>query len=349
MATIALKASQQDRAEAGVEGFRRDLGPFVVAADMSRMAMIFTDCGAPDHPIIFANDAFLALTGYGREEVLGQKFAFLMARGDNPVALAHVKAAFAGENGGHFEMRDRRKDASLFWAAVFTHPVLDATGEIVEHFVSFVDLTDHKREAEHLRFLLGELNHRTQNTLATVQALARQTLRGVEDKAAVETFEGRLLALSKAHGLLGRHNWNSVTLRDVLDQILEPFGLNATPTGRFSLQGDRVPLAQKASLTLAMVFHELATNAAKYGALAPGKGRVEISWRVERTTGGDRLFFRWEETGGARVAQPVHKGFGSRLIEGGLAKDLGGDVHIAYDPAGLICRIAMPLEPAASP
>lgn len=345
MSTIALKSAAQTLAEAAVERLRLNLGPFVVAAETTRMAMVFTDATIAGHPIVFANNAFQKLAGYAREEILGQPFNFLMARGDNEHALAQVQAAFAGESEGHLEMRDRRKDGTLFWAAVFTHPVRDAAGKIVNHFASFVDLTDHKREAEHLRFLLDELNHRTQNTLVTVQAIALQTLRGVADKAAVETFEGRLLALSKAHALLGRHNWDAVTLRDVLDRILEPFGLSDAPLSRVSLKGGRIPLTPKAALTLAMVFHELATNAAKHGALAKDKGHIDIVWRTEETPGGERLFLRWEEAGGPPIMPPDAKGFGSRLIEGGLARELNGDVHIAYEPSGLICRIAMPLSP----
>jgi len=331
----------------GLERFRQNLGPFVMAAETTRMAMLFTDALVGGHPIIFANDAFLKLTGYARDDVLGQPFKFLMARGDNPLALAQVEAAFNGESGGHFEMRDRRKDGSQFWAAVFIHPVPDTAGKIHDHFVSFVDLTDHKREAEHLRFLLDELNHRTQNTLATVQAIAVQTLRGVADQEVVETFEGRILALAKAHRLLGHHNWDAVTLRDVIERILEPFGVRDSASARFSIEGPMVRLAPKAALTLAMVFHELASNAAKHGALSRACGRIAVTWRTEAAPGGDRMMLRWQETGGPPVAPPVHKGFGSRLIEGGLAQDLNGDVHVAYERAGLVCRIGMPLLPVA--
>ena len=148
----------------------------------------------------------------------------------------------------------------MFWAAFFTSPIRDKTGDVVQHFVSVVDLTKHKQGEDRLRFLLAELNHRTQNTLATVQAIAVQTLRGAADKEVVDTFEGRILALSKAHSLLGRKDWERVSLRDVIDQILQPFGLNDRRVARFSVGGEDVRLQPKAALTLAMVFHELATN-----------------------------------------------------------------------------------------
>jgi two-component sensor histidine kinase len=114
----------------------------------------------------------------------------------------------------------------------------------VQHFASFVDLSKHKQEEDRLRFLLGELNHRTQNTLATVQAIAVQTLRGAANKEVVDAFEGRILALSKAHSLLGRKHWETVSLRDVIDQILQPFGLNDRRVAHFSVEGRRSPATE---------------------------------------------------------------------------------------------------------
>ena len=172
-----------------------------------------------------------------------------------------------------------------------------------------------------------------------------QTLHGVADKEVVDAFEGRILALSKAHTLLGRKLWKSVGLRDLIDQILEPFGLNDRRARHFTIKGDDVPVQPKAALTLAMVFHELATNAAKYGALSNGAaGKIDITWQVEPTPQGDRMRLRWQESGGPPVKPPGRKGFGSRLIEGGLAQDLDGEVHLDYDPAGLVCQITMPVR-----
>ena len=179
----------------------------------------------------------MLLTGYDREEVLGQSFNFLMARPTDPEALAQAEVAFAGKAESDFEIGFRRKDGSMFWATVFVSPVRDKTGDVVEHFASFVDPTRHRQENDHLRFLLDELNHRTQNTLATVQAIAVQTLRGAADKEAVGAFEGRILALSKAHGLLGSKDWEAVSLRDGIYRILQPFGLNDRRVTRSRLRG----------------------------------------------------------------------------------------------------------------
>jgi PAS domain S-box-containing protein len=339
------KSVEQKVAEAEVEGFRKDLGPFVVAAETTRMPMVFTDAKEFENPIIFANESLLSLFGYDREEVLGQNFNFLMARAADPESLTQIEGTFAGKSANDPQIRYRRKDGSIFWAAIYISPVRDKSGEIVQHFVSLIDLTKHKQEEDRLRFLLDELDHRTQNTLATVQAIAVQTLRGVADAEAVDTFEGRILALSAAHGLLGRENRQGVSLRDVIHQILQPFGLNDQRVARFSTSGDDVRLQSKAAVTLAMVFHELATNAAKHGALSnDAAGQIDIAWQIEPTPPGERMRLRWKESGGPPVKPPGRSGFGSRLIEQGLARDLDGEVHLDYEPAGVVCQIVMPVR-----
>jgi PAS domain S-box-containing protein len=339
------KSKEQRAAESEVESFRKELGPFVVAAETTRMAMMFSDAKEANHPIIFANDSFLSLAGYVREEVLGKSFDFLMGRPADPETLAQIEAAFAGGLKNEFELCFRRKNGSIFWAAAFISPILDKTGDVVQHFVSFVDLSKHKQEEDRLRFLLAELNHRTQNTLATVQAIAVQTLRGAANKDVVDAFEGRIMALSKAHSLLGRKHWETVSLRDVIDQILQPFGLNDLQAARFSVEGDHVRLQPKAALTLAMLFHELATNAAKHGALSnDAAGKIDIAWQLDPTPQDDRMRLRWHESGGPPVTPSLRKGFGSRLIEGGLAQDLGGEVRLDYEPSGVVCQIIMPVR-----
>jgi PAS domain S-box-containing protein len=348
MPRIASKSPRQRTAEAEVDGFRQDLGPFVVAAQTTRMPMVFTDAKAAGHPIIFANDSILALTGYAREEMLGQRFDFLSAQsagGD----LAQIKDAFAEGSEDDTESYYRRKNGGAFRAALFISPVRDKAGDLVQHFISLVDLSRHEREEERLRFLLDELNHRCQNTLATVQSIARQTLRGQVDDDAVDAFERRILALAKAHGLLGRENWDAVPLRDVLDEILRPITSDGPPDPRHpahvSLAGPDIRLPPKAALTLALVLHEMATNAKRHGALSNGgDGQVDVAWRIVATAEGERMRFQWRESGGPPVAFPTKKGFGARLLENGLAQELRGEVSLEYAPAGIVCTIVMPVS-----
>ena len=313
LATVE-KSTEQKGAEAEVESFRKDLGPFVVAAETTRMAMVFTDARESGNPIIFANDSFLALTGYGREELLGRSIHFLVDGGAAPQTRAQVDAVFGDRADSSADICCRRKDGGTFWAAIFGNPVRDKTGEVVQHFASFVDISKHKEAEERLRFLLDELNHRTQNTLATVQAIALQTLRGHAAKQVVDDFEGRILALSKAHSLLGRETWTAVSLRDLLDQVLLPFGLANREIVRFSIEGPPVRLQPKTALALAMVFHELATNAAKHGALSKSTtGKIGISWLIEPTPQGERMRLRWQERGGPPVAPPTRTGLAQEL------------------------------------
>lgn len=346
MADDGGPAEQQKSAEAKVEKVQQQLGPFVVAAETTRMAMVFTDAKAPGRPIIFANDSFLALTGYARPEVLGQSFNFVMAPGTGADTLARIEAAFSDSSDVEPEVRYRRKDGGEFWASVFVSPVRDAQGDIVQHFASLMDLTPHRREQQRLKSLLSELNHRTQNTLATVLAIVGQTLRGVADTPTIDLLEGRILALSRAHILLGAENWDQVSLRGVLTEVLQPFGLNDRRRDRFMIEGDDARLRPKALVTLATLFHELATNAVKHGSLSEdGQGTVGIAWQVEATARGDELSIRWTESGGPPVVEPTRKGFGSRFIAG-LAKDLGGDVRWRFLPRGLGCEIVMPVPRA---
>jgi PAS domain S-box-containing protein len=347
MPTEDDKSGEQKSAEGEVEGFKQRLGPFVVAAETTRMPMVFTDARESNNPIIFANDSMLALTGYSRDEMLARSLDFLAACGADPEAMAAINTGFDAEAGEEREISCRRKDGSVFWASVWFSPVRGVDGKVGQHFLSFVDLTKHKRQAEHLHFLLDELNHRTQNTLATVLAIAGQTLRGSLAETVVDLFEGRVLALSRAQSLLGRKDWDDVGLLDLIEVILEPFGLQDSQAARFSIRGATVRLLPKVSLTLAIAFHELATNSEKYGALSDeAAGQVNIDWQTEMADGGERLRLCWHEVGGPAVTPPSHRGFGWRLIERGLPQELDGEVHLDYRPEGLVCQILMPLPGA---
>lgn len=308
------------------------------------MPLVFTDAKDGFNRVVFVNDSFLALTRFEREELLGQRFQALLAPSADPGPVTQIEAAFLDDTGSTLETRCQIKGGGAFWAAIFISPVRDHAGAIVQHFASFIDLTRHRREEDHLRLLLDELNHRTQNTLANVQAIAAQTLKGVADKQAVEAFRGRILALSKAHAMLGREDWRALDLRQLLGSILQPFGLNERPESRFKMVGREVRLPPKAALTLAMVFHELATNAVKHGALSNGEaGGVDIGWQVETGTGKERLNLQWREHDGPAVTPPDGEGFGCRLIAGGLARELNGEVFLDYAADGVVCRIVMPL------
>ena len=268
MSEITKKSVEQKDAEAEVESFREDLGPFVIAAETTRMAMLFADAAKPDNPIIFANDNFLSLTGYDREEVLGKSFNFLMANGSDAEALTRIKAEFEGSSSGT-EVLYRRKDGSEFWAAVFISPVRDASGDIIQYFASFAVLTKHKEDEVRSRMLIDELNHRVKNTLSTVQSIVWQTLRSTTDPKAIrQSIESRLFALSRSHDLLTREKWESAGLLDIAHDAMEPFGVSGGRADRIVITGDNIRFPPKAALALSIAFNEFATNAVEYGAAA---------------------------------------------------------------------------------
>ena len=336
-------SKDQKSAEGKVEGFQDDLGPFVVAAETTRMAMVFADAWETDNPIIFANDAFLELAGYTREEVLGQSFNFFMAHVDDEEALALIREAFEGLSETDFEIHYRRKDGSKFWATLFVSPVRDDDGDIIQYFASFADLTSYKDEQIHSRMLIDELNHRVKNTLATVQSIVSQAARTNGDTQAMrKAVESRLFALSRSHDLLSREKWRSAGLLDVLHDALEPFGGLDERLGRVEITGDDIRFAPKAALALAIAFNELATNALKYGAFSNEYGSIRIEWTVEPSPTGRRLLLIWTEKEGPVVSPPLRKGFGSHVLERGLAHELDGTVQLDYRTEGVVCTMKIP-------
>ena len=343
MPKIVNKSEEQKLAEADVEGFRANLGPFVVAAETTRMAMVFTDATEPDNPIIFTNDSFLALTGYDREEVLGQSFNFLMAHAADAEALARIEAAFEGHSHGGAEILYRRKDGSEFWAALFISPVEDENGGIVQYFASFVDLSRHKAEQAHSKMLIDELNHRVKNTLSAVQSIVRQALHTASDPKVIrESIEARLFALSRSHDLLTRENWGSAGLFDVVNDAVEPFVSAKGRSERFLVTGNNIRFPPKEALALGIAFNELGTNAVKYGAFANEFGSIVVSWTIEPRPEGNRLILRWQEKDGPPVTPPSRKGFGSRVLERGLAHELAGRVQLDYRSDGVVCTMNIP-------
>jgi PAS domain S-box-containing protein len=348
MSKITKKSDEQKGAEAEVESFRKNLGPFVVAAETTRMAMVFTDATEPDNPIIFTNDSFLSLTGYRREEVLGKSFNFLMAHGADAEALARIRAEFENSSNPGTEILYHRKDGSEFWSAVFISPVRDKGGDIIQYFASFADLTKHKEDEVRSRMLIDELNHRVKNTLSTVQSIVWQTLRTTTDPRAIQqSIESRLFALSRSHDLLTREKWESAGLLDIAHDALEPFGVSGGRADRIIIMGENIRFSPKAALALGIAFNELATNAVKYGALSNATGSILIEWTIGTASEGRRLLLNWKEKGGPLVKSPAHKGFGSRVIERGLAHELEGTTHLYYRPEGLICTMDIPLPSGA--
>jgi len=192
--------------------------------------------------------------------------------------------------------------------------------------------------------LIEELNHRVKNTLAILQAIAVQTFRSAT-KAERVKFEGRLGALAEAHNLLSTEKWQGSELQDVINRVLQPYLLNNPE--RIKMLGPRVPLSPRLAVVLSMIIHEIATNAAKYGALSNDTGLVAIDWEVIDEPK-PKLRLIWTETGGPPVVVPVHRGFGSRLIERSARDQLGGEATVDFLPRGVVYTVICSLEEEGS-
>jgi PAS domain S-box-containing protein len=267
----------------------------------------------------------------------------------HPEDRARIEAALAdllaGEAEYRTEFRIRTDDASLRWVSAQAIVQRDAGGRARRVIGIHQEVTERKRAEEHLRLLVHELNHRVKNTLATVQSIAMQSLRGLDGPqaaAAKAAFEARLIALARVHDVLTRESWEGAELAEVVKDALAPLD---GPSGRFAVGGPALRLPPRIALSIAMALHELATNAVKYGALSVPAGRVALSWSA--TEG--RLALRWQERGGPPVVPPTHTGFGSRLIERSLARELDGTVSLSFPREGVVCTIVAPLaEPGSA-
>jgi len=294
----------------------------------------------PELRFAFLNNAYQQLIGHrpvvGRTlaealpEVMEQGFADLLRQvreQRQPYVGQAVSVLLQREPGAPLEER--------FLDFVY-QPIVMADGEVSGVFVEGSDVTDRVLAERQQKLLVDELNHRVKNTLATVQAIASQTMRTTTNPQAFrESFESRLLALSATHDLLTATNWRAADLCDVLLVELRPFG-----ESRYSADGPDVDLIPAEAVALGLVFHELATNAAKYGGLSNADGRVDVTW----TQADGRLELTWRESGGPAVAAPTRRGFGSRLIEKSLEGQLAGHARLDFAPSGLVCTVAMPLK-----
>ena len=203
-----------------------------------------------------------------------------------------------------------------------------------------------EQDQAHLRLLINELNHRVKNTLATVQSIVTQTLRsGGAPLSTRDTLTARIVALSKAHDVLTNEQWSGADLGEIAAQAAQPFRLGLGEE-RVALKGPKVRLPPKTAIAIALALHELATNAVKYGALSTSEGRIDFSWSLSKGRGPRELTATWREIDGPRVSPPTRAGFGTRLIERGLAADLNGEVRIQYPVDGVVCTIRARLDPA---
>ena len=292
------------------------------------------------------NEAICGITGLTREQLLGWRLFARTHPDDRDSDEELYRRQVRGELGFYsIEKRFVRPDGRVIWCAIRSSTVRDAQGNFLYGVRVVQDITERKDGEERQKLLIDELNHRVKNTLATVQSLATQTARGTHSPEAFrKAFEGRLIALSQAHDQLTRRHWKSADLRDIVAGAATPYLARAQE--QLVLDGEHVTITPRASLTLALAFHELTTNAVKYGALSQSAGWIDVRWSiVHDPTRPPRLRIEWREQGGPVVAQPERQGFGTRFIVGSIAAELQGTAQLHFDDAGLHCTMEIPLDP----
>jgi two-component sensor histidine kinase/DNA-binding response OmpR family regulator len=239
------------------------------------------------------------------------------------------------------EYRIRRPNGELRWCASTAAASKDASGKVVRISGVTMDITERKEAEERQALLAREVDHRAKNAMAIVQSIVRLTkANSISEYGAV--IEGRLKALSRAHALLSDSRWEGAEFAKLVDEELAPF--RSTNTDRICVAGPKVLLNPTTAQTLALALHELATNAAKYGALSQASGNLELKWDIEP----DSIVVDWRERGGPPVREPRSTGFGTRIITGSIERQLGGKATFDWQPDGLICVLRVPHHQAAA-
>ncbi len=298
----------------------------------------FAVLSGPSHVFVFSNDAYARLVGarplIGKPvgealpEIVNQGFVDLLDG-------VYTTGKPAGGEAVRLMLKRVSGEPARETFVDFSYDAIrNRDGDITGVFVQGMDRTEAVRTQQRQKLLLDELNHRVKNTLATVQSIAAQTLRSTDDPAEAKArFEARLRALSSAHDILSEQEWTSASLSTILRQQVSAYG-----GSRIHADGPSVTLSPKSSIALALVTHELATNAARHGALASEDGELTVRWALD----GERLVLDWEEESGHPPPPPAKRGFGSRLIERVVRGELGGEVEARYSATGFSCHIDVP-------
>ena len=316
----------QRRLESSERRFR------MLADNISQFAWI----ARRDGRIVWYNERWYDYTGTSPEEMEGWGWQAVHHPDHVERVAARLRRCF--ETGEEWEdiFPLRGADGKYRWFLSRAMPIRDEAGNITDWFGTNTDITEQREQAEQIRLLLGEVNHRSKNMLATVQAIARRTAAG--DATFIEQFERRIAGLSVNQDILVRREWSEVPLDELVTLQMRFLGKTEN---QLKVQGPELHLKPRAAETIGMTLHELATNSLKYGALSVEDGQVEIEWAIDSDGG---FTMRWEESGGPPVSPPGKTGFGTILIRD-IPRSLGADVTLDYAHAGvkwmLVCDIAL--------
>ena len=273
--------------------------------------------------------------GYTAEEAIGRPITIVIPHDRQEEEREILTRIRRGERIDHFETVRQRKHGSLITVSLTISPVKNSEGKIVGASKIARDVTEQKRNQEQIATLAREAEHRSKNLLANVLATVKlsrsDTLDGLK-----RAIEGRIQALANVHSLFVATRWIGAELSKIAAQELTPY--SGTGETRVRIDGPQVLLDPDSAQSIAVILHELATNAAKYGALSVPGGRIELRWSHEAD---GRLNLRWVESGGPTLQTPTHEGFGGRIVKQ-MIGHLKGSVHFDWRPQGLVCEISLP-------
>jgi len=225
-----------------------------------------------------------------------------------------------------------RPDGSRICFMPYPTPLRDEAGQLLGAVNMLVDITTRKQAEERMMLLTGEVDHRSNNLLAVIQAMLRLTKADSAEEFQA-AFQGRLSALANVQRLFSVSRWTGADIQTIIREELRPYG-----STRVSMTGVDVRLPASLAQAIAVAVHELATNAAKYGSLSGPAGKIDIHWQVDQA---DTLVLRWTESGGPQIAEPMRKGFGVGAIDG-MVRTLSGRVTRQWKPEGLACELSFP-------
>jgi PAS domain S-box-containing protein len=334
LARQAADLIERSRAEAALRESNDQLRWLASAVESSDDSIITKDL---DGIIKSWNKGAERVFGYTADEAVGKSITILIPPerlDEEPTILGRIRR---GERIDHYETIRKRKDGSLIDISLTVSPVKNAQGEVVGASKIARDITDRKRSEERIATLAREAEHRTKNILAAVQATVNLSQSKTPDDLK-RVIEGRIQALANVHALFVESRWKGAELATLTRRELAPYVHDNE--ARVHVDGPELLLGPDIAQTIAVILHELATNAAKYGALSVAKGRVEVKWSVVAR---DQLILTWTEQSGPAVKKPTRQGFGTRVIERMIREQHKGDFRLDWSVEGLVCAIILPM------
>jgi PAS domain S-box-containing protein len=329
---LAADLIERNQAEAALRDSERQSQFLASIIESSDDAIVSKDLNGV---ITSWNEGAERIFGYVAEEAVGKPITMLIPEDrhdEEPTILNRIRH---GERIDHYETIRQRKDGGLIHISLTVSPIKDARGKIVGASKIARDITDRKRADDKIATLAREAEHRTKNVLATVQATVNlsqaETPEGLK-----QAIEGRIQALANVHTLFVQSRWTGAELTNLAMQELAPYLHGAY--ARAQIDGPQVWLEPNTAQMLAITLHELATNAAKYGALSVAQGNVAVTWSHAPD---GRFVLRWIERGGPPVKAPTRQGFGTRVVERMVTGQLKGELRLDWRAEGLVCEIAL--------